>query len=210
MAETRGDPPAQQSSPPAADPAHGAADGPVADAAGGPARDAGPVGGRDGDGERAGQGEAGDTAAVEQLRAEVARLTDQWRRALADLDNVRKRAARDAARTRSDERARVTAEWLPVLDNLDLALMHGTANPTSILAGVEAVRDQALTVLARLGYPRRADVGTVFDPARHEAVAGLPDPDATPGTVLEVVRPGYGDDEHQLRPASVVVATRAD
>lgn len=190
MAETRGDPPAQQSSPPAADPAHRAADGPV--------------------GERPGQGEAGDTAAVEQLRAEVARLTDQWRRALADLDNVRKRAARDAARTRSDERARVTAEWLPVLDNLDLALMHGTANPTSILAGVEAVRDQALTVLARLGYPRRADVGTVFDPARHEAVAGLPDPDATPGTVLEVVRPGYGDDEHQLRPASVVVATRAD
>src|ERR1700754_2337201 len=114
MAETRGDPPAQQSSPPAADPARGAADAPVADAADAPARDTGPVG-RDGAGERAGQGVGSDTAAVEQLRAEVARLTDQWRRALADLDNVRKRAARDAARTRSDERARVTAEWLPVL-----------------------------------------------------------------------------------------------
>ena len=78
------------------------------------------------------------------------------------------------------------------------------------MRGIEAVREQALAILARLGYPRRTDVGAEFDPARHEAVATLPDAEATPGTVLHVVRPGYGDDEHQLRPASVVVATRAD
>jgi len=151
-----------------------------------------------------------ETATIAGLREEVARLTDQLRRALADLDNHRKRAARESAQQRSDERSRVVGEWLPVLDNLDLALEHGAAEPSSIVQGVRAVRDQALGILDRLGYPRRADLGVEFDPARHQAVAGIQDPDATPGTVLHVVRPGYGSDEHQLRPASVVVATRPD
>jgi molecular chaperone GrpE len=155
-------------------------------------------------------GDGAEAASIADLRDQVAQLTDQWKRALADQDNLRKRVARESALQRSDERARVAAQWLPVLDNLDLALEHGGSDPASIVQGIQAVRDQALTILAGLGYPRRADVGAEFDPARHEAVAGMPDPNATPGTVLHVVRPGYGDDEHQLRPASVVVATRAE
>jgi molecular chaperone GrpE len=102
----------------------------------------------------------------------------------------------------------VAAEWLPVVDNLDLALEHAGKDPESIMDGVRAVRDQALAVLARLGFPRRADVGSEFDPARHEAVAAVPALDAPAGTVVHVVRPGYGDGEHQLRPAAVVVAAK--
>jgi molecular chaperone GrpE len=145
---------------------------------------------------------------VSELEAQVARLEDQWRRTLADLDNLRKRGAREQRRQTDEERARVAAAWLPVLDNLDRALQHAAADPASILAGVEAVRDQAEEVLARLGFPRQAAVGEQFDPARHEAVAVRADPDAAPGTVTEVVRPGYGDADHQLRPAAVVVAAR--
>jgi molecular chaperone GrpE len=87
-----------------------------------------------------------------------------------------------------------------------LALAHATASPASIIDGVRGVRDQALAVLSGLGFPRRNDVGTTFDPARHEAVAATPTHAAPAGTVLEVVRPGYGDGEQQLRPAAVVVA----
>ncbi|MEN3356055.1 MAG: molecular chaperone GrpE [Mycobacteriales bacterium] len=165
-----------------------------------------------GDGASAGNGAepADDAATIAQLRAEVARLADQWRRTAADLENLRKRVAREAGQQRADERARIAAEWLPVLDNLELALEHASSNPAVILEGVQAVRDQALAVLARLGYTRQADVGSTFDPARHEAVAAVPDPTAAPGTVVHVVRPGYGGAERQLRPASVVVATRAD
>jgi molecular chaperone GrpE len=111
---------------------------------------------------------------------------------------------------RADEEARaaVARQWLPVIDSLDLALTHATADPATIVDGVEAVREQALGVLARLGFPRRDDRGARFDPTRHEAVATRPDPD--PGTeadmVAEVVRPGYGEGDHQLRPAQVVVA----
>jgi molecular chaperone GrpE len=145
-----------------------------------------------------------------ELKARVIELEDLWRRALADLDNTRKRASRDLAQMRADERARVAAEWLPILDNLELALAHAQSDPVAIVQGIKAVRDQALAVLTRLGFPRRNDVGEHFDPTRHEAVSAVTDPDAEPGTIVHVVRPGYGDDEHQLRPAAVVVAQRPD
>jgi molecular chaperone GrpE len=119
---------------------------------------------------------------------------------------MRKRHAREVEQLRREERARVAREWLPVLDSLDRALEHAGSDPGAVIAGVRAVRDQALDVLARLGYPRREDLGQPFDPARHDAVGTRQPADAPPGTVVEVVRPGYGDGEHQLRPALVVVA----
>jgi len=140
------------------------------------------------------------------LRAQVAQLDDAWRRALADLDNLRKRTAKEVAQRESAERARVAAAWLPVLDNLDLALEHASDADGALVEGIRAVRDQAIAVLAGLGFPRRDDLGAMFDPTRHEAVATAADPGAADGTVVRVLRPGYGDDEHQLRPAAVIVA----
>jgi molecular chaperone GrpE len=145
---------------------------------------------------------------VAGLQARVAELEDRWRRAAAELDNLRKRVARDAERQRWEERGRVAAAWLPVVDNLDLALAHAAADPGSIVQGVRAVREQALALLAGLGYPRRDDLGEVFDPTRHEAVSTRADSQAAPGTVVDVLRPGYGDGDRQLRPAAVVVAAR--
>ncbi|MFF5246623.1 nucleotide exchange factor GrpE [Streptosporangium sp. NPDC000095] len=146
---------------------------------------------------------------VVELQALVTDLQDRWRRALADLDNLRKRVSRDAARTRSEERARAAGEWLPVLDNLDRALEHAETDPVSIADGLRVIRDQAQEVLSRLGYARRDDTGAVFDPARHEAVGVLSQEGVPDGTVVRVVRPGYGDGEQQLRPALVVVAKGA-
>ncbi|MFB9902309.1 nucleotide exchange factor GrpE [Allokutzneria oryzae] len=155
--------------------------------------------------ERAAGSDADDEMA--ELRAQVARLEDQWRRTAAELDNLRKRTVGEAERQRWRERGEVAAAWLPVVDNLDLALQHADADPASIVEGVRGIRDQALTVLARLGFPRREDHGAEFDPVRHEAVSSTPDAHAPPGTVVAVLRPGYGQGEWQLRPASVVVAT---
>jgi molecular chaperone GrpE len=152
----------------------------------------------------------GDAAsrAESVAREEAAALQDRLYRALADLENARKRHIRDAERIQSTERARVAGEWLPVLDNLELALEHADSDPAAIVAGVRAVREQALAVLDRLGYPRRDDVGARFDPNRHEAISSVVDDEVAPGTVVHVVRPGYGGDEHLLRPASVVVAAK--
>ncbi|MFK4149394.1 nucleotide exchange factor GrpE [Streptomyces sp. NPDC004065] len=151
---------------------------------------------------------AGPAPAEDEYTTAIQELEDRWRRALADLDNLRKRHARELERERTAERSRTAAAFLPVLDNLELALTHAGADPGAIMEGVRAVRDQAVNVLERLGYPRRAETGVAFDPARHEVVGVVQDPDAPPGTVVEVLRPGYGDGERQLRPAAVTVTKR--
>ncbi len=145
-------------------------------------------------------------AAITDLEARLAEAQDQRLRALADADNARKRCAAQVSRAAAETRAAVAAEWLPVVDNLERALEHSQAEPDAIIGGVRTVRDQAAGILAGLGFPRRDDLGAKFDPARHEAIGVRSDPDAEPGTVLEVLRAGYGDGEHQLRPAQVVVA----
>lgn len=154
----------------------------------------------------AGANEAPDP--IGQAR-QIAELEDAWRRTAAELDNFRKRCARDVARSREQERAAVATRWLPVLDNLERALEHTSSDPESVVEGVRAVLAQALGVLADLGYARRDDNGRAFDPALHEAVSTISGEGLVPGTVAQVVRPGYGPDDKILRPAAVVVATRA-
>jgi molecular chaperone GrpE len=135
----------------------------------------------------------------------TAELEDRLRRALADLDNMRKRFEREVWRERAAERTRVVNELLPVVDNLERALAHAGATAETLVSGTRAVLDQATAALTRLGFPRFDDVGRPFDPARHEAV-GTVEADAPAGTVVATVRPGYGTEEELLRPAAVVVA----
>lgn len=153
----------------------------------------------------------GDTDAeqVADVRRRLAETEDRWMRAVADLDNVRKRAARDADARAEQERVRVAALWLPVVDDLDRALEHAAEGPEPLAEGVRAVRDRAVDILGRLGFARRDETGVPFDPARHEAVSAVPDPEAPAGTVVQVLRPGYGDGRRQLRPAFVIVSTGA-
>lgn len=139
----------------------------------------------------------------------VALLEDRLRRALADLDNLRKRYEREVARERLTERMLVARQWLPVVDDLERALEHLAAGDDgdrrAVIEGLRVVRDRALAVLAQLGFPRFDAMGTLFDPARHEAVSVV-DSDARPGTVVGTIRPGYGAGDDVLRPAGVVVA----
>ena len=138
--------------------------------------------------------------------AELARLEDRWRRTAADLDNLRKRYARELDRERGAERNRLARAWLPIVDNLERALAHADDEPDAVIAGVRSVVDQAVEVLAQLGYPRDTQTGVPFDPQRHEVLGVVERADMAPGTVVEVLRPGYGQGAQQLRPAGVVVS----
>ncbi|MFJ1543258.1 nucleotide exchange factor GrpE [Micromonospora chalcea] len=142
----------------------------------------------------------------------AAELEDRWRRAVAELDNLRKRFERQLAEQARAERARTAAAFLPVLDNLELALRHASADPTAILTGVQAVHAQALEVLGGLGYRRIGPVGERFDPARHEAARVVPAAEGVEsGTVVEVHRHGLIDGAGMLvRPAVVTVAQASE
>ena len=149
---------------------------------------------------------ADPAAVIAGLREAAAAAEDERLRALADVANVRRRCAEQVSRAQAEATARVAAQWLPVVDNLERALEFAAEDPGAIVEGIQAVREQALGVLAALDFPRRDDTGAPFDPARHEAVAVRADPAVPAGAVIDIIRPAYGEGDRQLRPAQVVVA----
>lgn len=141
---------------------------------------------------------------------ELAKLEDRWRRAVADLDNLRKRYARELDHERTTERSKVAGAWLPIVDNLERAIAHTGDQSDAVVEGVRSIFEQAQQVLEQLGYRRDAETGVPFNPERHEVVGVVDHPDNAPWTVVEVLRPGYGDGSRQLRPAAVVVSRRGE
>jgi len=152
--------------------------------------------------------EAGASGGQAEPPGRVAELEDAWRRAAADLENLRRRFDRELERGRLAERERVLAAWLPVVDNLERALEH-SEDPEAILSGLRMVLGQAHGVLEAFGYTRIDRAGERFDPLLHEAVSAVtPDEEHPPGYVVAVTRPGWVAADRVLRPASVVVARR--
>ncbi|GAA0423465.1 nucleotide exchange factor GrpE [Leifsonia naganoensis] len=141
----------------------------------------------------------------DELVARLADVEDRWRRAAADLDNSRKRAARELASARDAERVRAAAVFLPVVDGLQDAVTYAEGVDTGLAAGVGSIRELAIAALERLGFPRIDTVGVPFDPRIHEVVSVIDRGEQPPRTVVAVTRLGFGSPEHLLRPAGVVV-----
>jgi molecular chaperone GrpE len=141
----------------------------------------------------------------EELRRENAELEDRYKRALADLDNYRKRAEREIDRRVAERAEGFMRGWLDAVDNVERAL-RSVAPEDPMVAGLMAVLEQMEGNLARHGVHRIGSDGQPFDPARHEAV-GVRDTADVPGnTVVDVVRSGYTLDDRVLRPAQVIVS----
>jgi molecular chaperone GrpE len=135
---------------------------------------------------------------------------DQWLRAAADLENVRKRARRDVASAEARGIARVARALLPALDNLERALAAAEDQPENrdhhLTDGIRLVQKELLGALTRVGIEAYSPLGETFDPHRHEAVAQQPVDAAESGTIVEVYQSGYRFGEDVLRAAKVVVA----
>ena len=135
---------------------------------------------------------------------------DQWLRAAAELENVRKRARRDVAAAESRGIAKLAKELLPALDNFERALAAAEEQPENrdhhLTDGIRLVQTELLAALARVGIVPESPKGERFDPHRHEAVAQQPSDGAEPGTIVEVYSAGYTYGDDVLRPAKVVVA----
>ena len=149
---------------------------------------------------------------IDDLERQLAEQKDRMLRAMAEADNVRRRAQRDA-----DDRVRYANEALvrdliPVLDNFDRALASARAagGAASVVDGIELIQRELLRMLERTGVTRYSAVGQRFDPTRHEAIARVVSGDATPDTVVSETAPGYLLHGRVLRPAMVAVAAAPD
>ena len=153
-----------------------------------------------------------EEAAVEAEPAEPAEpdYKDQWIRSVAELDNVRKRARRDAAQSEQRGVARLARELLPALDNLDRAIAAAEAHPESsnpdLIDGIKLVQGELIAAFSRAGIVRDAALGEPFNPHQHEAVGQQPAEGTAAGTVIEVYEHGYLLGDEVLRAAKVVVA----
>lgn len=148
------------------------------------------------------------------LRAEVEALKDRALRAMAEVENVRKRLERERDDARTYSVTRFAREMLTVADNLNRALSafppdvraKTDDSVKAVLDGVEATGRELSAALARNGVKPIAAEGQKFDPNLHQAIAEVPTRDAPPGTVVSVVQDGYLIGDRLLRPAMVTVA----
>ena len=144
--------------------------------------------------------------ASDEHAAQLQAADDRLRRALADLDNYRKRAGREVERRVTEGRETLLRELLEPLDNIERALQAADHSP--LAQGLRGVFDQMEALLARHGAQRIAAVGDPFDPTRHEAVAVRETDDVPDGTVVDIARSGFAIGDRVLRPAQVVVAKK--
>jgi molecular chaperone GrpE len=134
---------------------------------------------------------------------------EQYLRAVAELDNVRKRAQRDIEAANRYGLEKFAAELLPVRDSLELAVQSASspeADARSLKQGQEATLQLLAKALERLGVTPIDPLGESFDPTRHEAMLAQESTTAKPNSVLQVVQTGYELNGRVIRPARVIVA----
>lgn len=144
-------------------------------------------------------------AEVKRLEGELAAEHDRLLRAAADLDNFRKRTAREREEAARHAAGPVVKDLIPAVDNLERALAAAPADDP-LADGVRMVLKQVEEALLRHGVEPRSALGEPFDPAIHEALATVPTADAAPGSVVAQHGRAWMHHGRLLRPAMVAVA----
>ncbi|MBS3959682.1 MAG: nucleotide exchange factor GrpE [Xanthomonadaceae bacterium] len=144
------------------------------------------------------------------LKLAIAQLREESLRERAELDNQRRRMARELETARRFANERLLGELLPVFDSLHAGLKAAGGEPHPLREGLELTLRQLLKAAADNGLTEIDPKGESFDPERHQAVSQAAAPEGVPpGTVLEVFQRGYVLNERLLRPALVVVAAES-
>jgi molecular chaperone GrpE len=148
-----------------------------------------------------------------ELEAEVADLKDQLLRAIAEQENVRKRSDRERDQLRKFGISSFATELLSVADNLRRALDAGPSDldgvddgVRNLIVGVEMTEKELLSAFDKNGIRKIDPMGEKFDYNFHQAMFELEDLGQEPGTVVQVLQPGYAIEDRILRPAMVGVS----
>lgn len=142
-------------------------------------------------------------------KQEAAANYDRYTRAVADLENFRKRTLREKDELRQFAASGLMEDVIPVLDNLSLGLAAAKQQTEvkGIVDGVNLVLEQFKTTLGRHGLKEISPAGLRFDPNFHECISQQPSAEVAEEHVMQVVRPGYSLNGRLLRPASVIVSS---
>ena len=147
-------------------------------------------------------------AALEAAQDEVASLKDAALRAQADVENMRRRAARDVENAHKFALERFAESLLPVVDSLEKSVESAAEadGAAAVSEGVGLCLKLFLDTLAKNGIEQIDPLGEPFDPSQSEALAMVENPDAEPNSVMEVMQKGYALNGRLVRAAKVIVA----
>ena len=145
-------------------------------------------------------------ATLAEVQAKADENWERYLRALAEVENVRKRAGRDVENAHKFALERFGKELLGVKDTLEMGLAVEGASVESLLEGSNATLKLLGSTLERFGIVEVDPAGEPFDPEFHEAISMQPSDDVEPGSVVAVVQKGYTLNGRLLRPAMVIVA----
>jgi molecular chaperone GrpE len=147
--------------------------------------------------------------ALEAKEKEAKENYDRYLRAVAELDNFRKRAARDKADTIKYAKEDLIKDILPFLDSLDRALEHkDSTDAQAFKDGIALIQDQLLCCLKKHGVERIESVGAVFDPNFHEALMQVDSADHQDNQVVSEMGKGYLLNGRLIRPSRVCVCKK--
>ena len=142
---------------------------------------------------------------LSDLEQENARLKDQLLRTVAEMDNVRRRAAEDVSKAHKFSIEKFAESLVPVQDSLEKALQDNSGDVQTLREGVELTFKQLTAALEKSGVVELNPKGEKFDPHFHQAISMVPS-DLESGLVVDVLQKGFKIADRVLRPALVIVA----
>jgi molecular chaperone GrpE len=147
---------------------------------------------------------------LDQLRADLDAAKERVMRSQAELENYRKRAAREIEQNQRYANLPLISDLLPVVDNIERAIAAAEKSPdvTGLLEGVKLVHKQLEDALARHHCLRIAALHRPFDPHLHHAILQQPTEEFPPNTVVTVTQPGFQLYDRVVRPSQVIVSTQ--
>ncbi len=157
-------------------------------------------------GEEGASGSAATGVDVGQLMRERDEFQDKYLRALADADNIRKRAMRERADLLKYQGEQIVTDLLTVVDDFELALTHSGAELDKFKQGIEMIHKRFIDVLGKWEVRGESAIGKAFDPNRHEALSKIPAADAPSGSVVNELKKAFFYKDKLIRPGQVVVA----
>ena len=157
------------------------------------------------------QGDAKE-AELDALRKDAVENYDKYLRAMADIDNLKKRFAKERSELLRYAGENIARDLLDVVDNLGRAASQDIAESgvAEFKKGVGLVLEEFVSILKRHGITTESSIGKEFDPNKHDALVSQPTSDADPGIILEELKQAYFFKDKLLRPAQVVVSAELE
>jgi molecular chaperone GrpE len=150
--------------------------------------------------------EAQNDAGLAEAKLEAADNRDKYLRALAELENYKKRSLKERSELLKYQGEKILFDMVEILDNFEWALQHADADAAQFKSGVELIHRKFLDMLGKWQVRGEASVGQPFDPAKHHALSKINVYDAVPGTIINELKKAYYYKDKLLRAGEVVVA----